>query len=538
MITLFNKSKHSSEKYKDIISKSTLIHSGSPALYQLRPEKEQVGNLTRMTIGKKNPNKINKTILLVGEIGTGKSTLVNALLNYTMGVKCEDNIWFMMEEEKEKEGQSESRTSDVIVYEIFGFEDKTLSYSLTIIDTPGYGSTKGIEHDDIVSKELLELFSSDHGLHEINAVGLVLRATECRLSDRLKYIFDSVVSLFGKDIENKIVALITHSTGGTPTNVLQALEAANIKCAKNEKQQAVHFLFDNCQKTQKSEETSTELVNAWRVTKKGMSQFTAFLERSSPQKLKTTVKVLKTRVRLAACIQNLQERIMLIELKQTEIQQTREGLKKHEEEMRKNEGFTVEVDEVYKDKETIAGGRWGLFFFEGAVVCTVCQENCHYPGCTVAWSPEGCEVIKRGHCIVCTNKCPASDHVKETWRFVNKTRKVQRTATEMKEEFEKNKAESERKSSLLENLEKEMKDLTAQMNQLVEEAYEHVVRLDEIALNVNSLSTHVHLDSLIEKLEKKGDTEKVQKLDKMRSRVDEGTKAGLRYMFGKVTAGW
>jgi len=183
------------------------------------------------------------------------------------------------------------------------FEDKTLPYSLTIIDTPGYGSTKGIEHDDIVSKELLELFSSDHGLHEINAVGLVLRATECRLSDRLKYIFDSVVSLFGKDIENKIVALITHSTGGTPTNVLQALEAANIKCTKNEKQKPVHFLFDNCQKTQKSEETSTELVNAWRVTKKGMSQFTAFLERSSPQKLKTTVKVLKTCIRLAACIQ-------------------------------------------------------------------------------------------------------------------------------------------------------------------------------------------------------------------------------------------
>ncbi|GLD56862.1 uncharacterized protein AKAME5_000915500 [Lates japonicus] len=519
-----------SNKYKDIISKSSLISSGPPALYQLRPKKEEIGTLIRMTVGERNVMKINKTILLVGETGTGKSTLVNALINYTMGVKFEDDIWFQIVEEERS--QYESQTPDVIVYEIFGFEDQTLPYSLTIIDTPGYGDTRGIEHDDIISKQLFDLFCPEDGVHEINAVGLVMKASDNRMSDRQTYIFNSVVSLFGKNMEKNIVALITHSNGLTPEDVLKALEAAKIICARNEKNQPVHFLFDNQQSKPRTEETNMVLKNAWKVTGRGMSQFTDFLEKSGPQKLMKTVEVLKERIRLTACINNLQERIKLIELKQTEIKQVQEALKKNEE-------FTVEVDEVYKEKEPIKGGGW--LFYEGAVTCKVCEENCHYPGCTKAWYPEHCEVMKGGHCTVCTNKCPASDHVKENWRFVTKTRRVKMTFNEMKEKYEKNKAEREKKLSLLENLEKEMKekyeknkaecekklsllenlekemkDLTAEKTQLLEESYQHVVRLEQIALNVDSVSTHVHLDFLIEEDEGEKETQRLS-----RNRGDE-----------------
>ncbi|XP_045898800.1 septin-5-like, partial [Micropterus dolomieu] len=197
-----------------------------------------------MTLGERNVNKINKTILLVGETGTGKSTLVNALVNYAMGVKWEDDVWFKIVED-EKRNQSESQTLDVMVYQVFGFEGETLPYSLTIIDTPGYGNTRGIEQDDIVSQRLLDWFRSEDGVHEVNAVGLVLKATENRLSERLKYVFDSVVSLFGKNMEKNIVALITLSNCLTPENVLKALGDAKIKCAKDEKNQPVYFLFNN-----------------------------------------------------------------------------------------------------------------------------------------------------------------------------------------------------------------------------------------------------------------------------------------------------
>ncbi|XP_017295624.1 uncharacterized protein LOC108250313 [Kryptolebias marmoratus] len=512
-----------SAKHDDLISESFEISPGPPAVYQLRTKEKMFGTLSRVTVGEKDETKINKTILLVGETGTGKSTLINALFNHTMGVKFEDEVWFQVVMEKER-SQTESQTSDVIVYHIFGFEGQTLPYSLTIIDTPGFGSTRGSQEDVLVSQRLFDLFRSEEGVHEIHAVGLVMKASMNRVNERLKYIFDSVMSLFGKDLEKNIVALITHSNGNPPINVLQALEAAGIQCAKDEKNQPVYFLFDNQQKTQRG---STEINKigskySWDFSNEHMGCLTDFLENSNSQPLITTVEVLKKRIRLKACTQNLQERIKLIELKQTEIKQIQEALSKHEEEMKKSEKLTVEVDEVYKDTEDIKGGMWGLVFFEAAVTCPICEENCHYPGCTMAWKPSHCEVMKRGRCTVCTKKCPASDHVKENWKYVTKTRKVQKTMEDVKQKYEKSRAEHENKSSLLENLELEAKQLTTEKSQLLDEAYQHVIRLEQIALKVNSLSTSAHLNFLIEKMKENGDTEKVQILEVLKSRMDKG----------------
>ncbi|XP_067431072.1 uncharacterized protein [Thunnus thynnus] len=521
-----------SSKYNNIITKSLLISSGSPAIYQLRPKEEKFGTLTRKTVGEKNPNKTNKTVLLVGETGAGKSTLINALLNYAMGVKFDDNIWFKIVED-EKRSHSESQTSDVIVYEIFGFEDKTLPFSLTIIDTPGYGDTRGIEHDVVVSQRLFELFRLKDLVHEINVVGLVLKSTENRVSDRLRYVFDSVTSLFGKDIEKNIVALITHSDGLTPDGALKALQAADIKCAKNEKNQPVHFLFNNHQTTQRTEETEFALENAWRVTERGMKRFTDFLDKSTPQMLITTLEVMKARIRLTACIQNLQERIQLIELKQNEIKQTQETLKKHEQEMKGNKDFTVEVYEVKKVKEKIKA-----WWDTKAVTCNKCEENCHHPGCTWAWSPFKCEVMDKEYkCTSCTGKCPASDHVKENWKYVSNKEKVQKTLQDVKQKYEENKSESEKKKSLLEDLQTEMDALESEKTKWLEEICRHVDHLERIALNVNSLSTYVHLDFVIEKMEEKKDRGMVQKLKQMADRVDENTRAVMQYMYAKVMGG-
>ncbi|XP_039896939.1 uncharacterized protein LOC120739291 isoform X2 [Simochromis diagramma] len=522
----------SSLKHTDIITNS-VGNPGPPAVYQLKSKKEKFGTLTRITVGEKNPNTINKTILLVGETGTGKSTLINALINYSMRVKWEDEVWFQIVEEKEK-SQTKSQTEDVIVYEIFGFEDETVPYSLTIIDTPGYGDTRGIEHDEIVRERLLDLFRSNDGVQEVHAVGLVMKASENRLSDRLGYIFNSVTSLFGKNLEKNIVALITHSDGVTPENAFEALEDAKIKCAKD-KNEPVYFMFNNQQKKQRTKKDKKGLEMAWRVSEEGMSEFANFLVNITPQKLMTTVDVLKERERLIACIQNLQDRIEHIELKQAEITQIKDELKKHEEEMKTNKNFTIKFNEAYKVKEDIEVGWWCLIGgYEAAVSCSKCEENCHYPGCTLAWFPKHCEVMKKEKgttcCTVCANKCPASDHVKERKIYVTKTRPVEMTKDEMKNKYEENKTESDKKSSLLENLEKDMNRLTAEKSQWLDESYQHVVNLQQIALNDSSLSTVIHLDLLIKKMREKGDTGKVQKLEEMRSRVDEGTTAALQYL--------
>ncbi|XP_023194096.1 uncharacterized protein LOC102228493 [Xiphophorus maculatus] len=513
-----------STSIQHIISNSDVISSETLVIYQLKTRKETAETLTRVTFGKKKQNKPNKTILLVGETGAGKSTLINALVNYAMGVTFEDKVWFQIIED-ENRSQTESQTSDVIVYQLFGFEGKTLPFSLTIIDTPGYGDTRGIEHDVIVSERLFELFRSENGIHELHAVGLVVKSSVNRLSDRLKYIFDSVMSQFGKDIEKNIVALVTHSNGRRPKDLLQALNAAKIKCARDEKEQPVYFLFNNCRYKERTE--GEFLESADKIAMKGLSGFTAFLEKTAPQKLDMTLDVLNERIRLSACIQNLEERIRLSELKEAEIKQIKEALEIHEEKKQKNEKFAVEIHEAYKEKEEIEGEMWLMTLIKGAVCCTVCEENCHYSGCTKL--PKDCEVMKDGRCTVCSLKCPVATHVKGKWRYVTKTRKVQRNMEDIRK-----RSKIQRHLNFLESIKSEITDLKAEKSNLLEESFQHVVNLEQIALKVNSVSTFVHLDFLIDKMKENGDTEKAQKLEEIKKKGDEGTGSILKYIWGKI----
>uniref|UniRef100_A0A672J7T0 AIG1-type G domain-containing protein n=1 Tax=Salarias fasciatus TaxID=181472 RepID=A0A672J7T0_SALFA len=495
--------------YLYLVSKSTLISGGRPKTYQLKPKKDNIGTVTRTT-----------------------SALINALFNHMMGVTWEDEVWFEIVKEEKTSDQKVSQTPDVIVYQIFGYEGNAPLYSLTIIDTPGFGDTRGIERDALISERLLDLFRAEDGVRSVDAVGLVMKSSVNRLKDELLYAFNSVMSLFGKDMERNIVALMTHSNGLTPQNALDALEGAKIKCAVNKKNQPTHFLFDNLQKKERTDEDERSLKYAWETSERGMDQFTAFLAEVTRQTLDQTVRVLNERVRLAACIQNLQERIHVIELKRREIQQKEEAVKECKGMTRENKKYSGTVEVSYKKRKDLPDGGWGFFTYSGTVCCTSCEENCHYP-CSVSWTAGLCEVMKKGCCTVCSGKCPVSSHVKDKWRYVTESKTVPYTNEEMKEEFEKNKLAGDVEEALLEKLREEEKKMMEEERPLLDEAYQHVISLQKIALNVSSVSTYVHYDFLIKKMSEREDQEKVDKLNEMKYKADEQTKSAASYFSDK-----
>ena len=83
-----------------------------------------------------------KSILVVGATGAGKSTLIDAIINYVLDVRYEDGVRFQLvdlseAETRKKQNQALSQTDNITIYKIPFFEKGNVPFALNIIDTPG-----------------------------------------------------------------------------------------------------------------------------------------------------------------------------------------------------------------------------------------------------------------------------------------------------------------------------------------------------------------------------------------------------------------
>ena len=91
--------------------------------------------------------------MIVGKTGTGKTTFLNAMVNYYEGVRMEHDFRYVLTANVTKETNlGKSDTSEVSVYNIYN--PKTNKRPLRIIDTPGLGDTRGLEMDKEIPKKI------------------------------------------------------------------------------------------------------------------------------------------------------------------------------------------------------------------------------------------------------------------------------------------------------------------------------------------------------------------------------------------------
>ncbi|XP_048053255.1 uncharacterized protein LOC125272469 [Megalobrama amblycephala] len=486
-----------------------------------------------MNFGERDKNKPHKTILMVGETGKGKTKLINTMINYMLGVQREDKVWFEITDDQsdrtsahdqKKQSSAHSQTSIITVYGFYLQESQT---DLTIIDTPGYGNTHSVEKDKEIGMNLLNLSRCDDRVHEIDAVCLVIKTTQTRLSDRQIYIFDAVQSLFGRDIVENIVLLFTHSRGSPPKNALTAVKEAKIKCAVNDENQPVHFLFDNCQSEAADEDDDEEYETireqSWNLSFRGMTGFRKFLDKIKPKSLKTTQDVLQLRKQLEETISTVQPYIEKIAPKKEELKQTQEALGKEKEYIKNNENFEYEVEVKYKEKVDIDHSK---AFPLKVICCTVCEENCQ-KDCWWVTPVSLCAVMNNNYCTAC--KCHSNKHAKKAKQYVKKTEK--RINEALRRNLMVKIGVSE---SLVKKLEEELKELEDKKIKLVMDAFHCVGALELIALNTDSLFTLLHTDFLIDKLKEINETKKAETLENIKKRAGEEKQGALKYIEIKV----
>ncbi|XP_068233310.1 uncharacterized protein [Palaemon carinicauda] len=180
-----------------------------------------------------------KVVMFVGSTGSGKTTLINGIINYIFGVNWNDNFRFKMITESERYNQAKSQTRSISSYTIHHREGFKIPYSLTIIDTPGFGDDEGIERDKEITEQIRSFFSTGGkgGIDKLDAVGFVVQSSLRIFTPTQRYIFYQILSLFGMDIAENIFLLLTFADG-QPPQVLSDINKAKLHYKK-------YFKFNN-----------------------------------------------------------------------------------------------------------------------------------------------------------------------------------------------------------------------------------------------------------------------------------------------------
>eukprot|EP01084_Bolivina_argentea_P255170 429104_1 len=99
--------------------------------------------------------KPNRTIMVIGETGTGKSSFLNSSVNYLFDTQYKNTFRYKLI--NIASNSTESDTKDVTIYYL---NPPKLPYQLTVVDTPGFGDTQGIERDREITKQIQKTFTT------------------------------------------------------------------------------------------------------------------------------------------------------------------------------------------------------------------------------------------------------------------------------------------------------------------------------------------------------------------------------------------
>ena len=179
-------------------------------------------------------------IMVAGETGVGKSTWIHAFLNYMQGIQIEENIRYLLFDEKEKQkkyaekyGEKLKGSSVTDIPEVYNIQPTVLfNNPIRLIDTAGFGDTRGKSFDEKITKDLQKLFEgetfeeSDYKdkIDKLNAICIIFKASDTRCHERAKNILDKLFSLFGEDIKENIIIIFTFADTFTNYPALTALK--------------------------------------------------------------------------------------------------------------------------------------------------------------------------------------------------------------------------------------------------------------------------------------------------------------------------
>ena len=336
-----------------------------------------------------------RKIIIMGETGTGESTLLNAFVNYAAGVEMEDRFRFklVLDETERATDQSKSQTSEISGYLI---ENTELDFAVQIWDTPGFGDTEGVERDEEIKKQINELLKKEDFCH---AICFVVKASANRLTDTQKYIIDRVLLFFGKEAKDNIYLLATFADDSRP-DVLDALEKSNLPFDENR-----WFAFNNASLFKPSSKRTAISRTYWEIVNKSIRDLFKTVGEVRPFSLTSTKEVIEEREDLFQNISAISDQIERTVFKLTEFEETLEKLNSQKDEVIRTGEFKHNVP---TQKTTLVPTH------NVNTLCKKCFTNCHLS--CITWGVYLCDKFYwNGACKICN--CGSSSHHRQNYKY-------------------------------------------------------------------------------------------------------------------------
>uniref|UniRef100_A0AC35GVB0 AIG1-type G domain-containing protein n=1 Tax=Panagrolaimus sp. PS1159 TaxID=55785 RepID=A0AC35GVB0_9BILA len=405
-------------------------------------------------------------ILVLGQSGTGKSTMVNSISNYLTYENLEEALnvnrpvclipskFTLMDDDfrekkvsigapEENEGGGDAGESSTKKPRVYTF--KNAEQTINIIDVPGIGDTAGTEQDQENTKMILEALNE---FTELHAICILLKSTDTRITPEYKYCLSELLMHLHKNALSNVVFVFTHTRGADykPGNALAPLQQYLNELKRNkgieiELNRNIIYCIDNeafryqCARychPEFRDIDSTPFIKSWNQSRASVSRL---INRMKELRAHDVIETLSINEARSIILMLLQPLATITALIQTNTANYTNNFEEIVDQLQRNltvSDFDIEIQELerprtvctHKDcigSEKLSGNNRYTTFYK-----SICHDACYLKNVKVSTFPEPaleyCEAIhyQTRNCIECGHHLNVHMHIDYNQKKITK----------------------------------------------------------------------------------------------------------------------
>ena len=397
-----------------------------------------------------------------------------------MGIELDDEFRYLLIDDKQR--KIERQTKGLHIYNI-----RSKNMTIKIIDTQGYGDTEGPKEDENITNTIKDAFNSE--LNSINTICFFVKSSDSRFTSYQKYIFSSIISLFGQDIKSNFLALLTFFDGNKPA-AIETLKTSDFNEIIPFIKEPWYLTFNsNLLFTDEKDEYYEELlINGWEEAKKNYKILNDKILSLGRQSLTQSKENLNLREKIQININALQDLLKKEVDFLSQLESQKNYIQEHEKEI--NTKKIIKIPKLIKTEEKKEQDY-------KTPTCKICKFNCHRRCADRVVG--GVDLFKyfckawdwNMKCRVCPNHCGIDCHELTSFTYEERYENEYVEVEELCDDYENKKDLVDISKGIIKKLEEDIKGIKNKINGIQNEIREKSKELRKIALSINNYQTTI-----------------------------------------------